>query len=916
MGRQERGPYEAEMRRWFRKLIERRRIDAEAQDEIAFHLEMETRRGVEAGLSPADARRQAQRDLGSPLATRESVRDVRATWLDSIWQDVRFSLATLRRAPAFATMAVLVLGLGIGVNTAIFSLVNAAFFAPIPVERPGELVYVYQLLPSRQTAAFSDLDLGFFRTRHDVFADVTGHGRYRTTVVADDQRIVDGEVVTSNYFDLLGVRPIMGRTFLPAEDDVATTQSSIVLGYDLWTQQFKRSPEIIGASVRIENRPFTVVGVMPPGFHGLSNPWAPSNFWVTSVAIYGTDVGQLSYGLVGRLAAGVTLDEARAAISVQAEQVWREHMMRSSAFVRSGNAPSARGPNPVILLRVADVRTPYSPDDELVPIRLMASVVTVVALVLLVASTNIAGILSARGIARVQELAVRRALGAVGGRLVRQLTTEGVILALAGGVVGLLLASWLLRLYRAYTPQRYVVDAVLDVRVLLFVLGLCVVVGVLVSLAPALQALRVNVVAALAGTSGPTMRARRALRHGIVVPQVAGALLLLLIAGMHVRTLAPIEIAHPGYDIDDMTVLSVGLTEPGRVRVEPPSAEREAQRAERARRFFRELSTRLDALPSHPDVVLADGIPTTEQDRQPSPVISQETVATGFGSAGGALSTAVSPGYFKALGIQVLQGRDFDMRDVRETTHVAIVSEAVANQLWPGRSPIGRELAQYDPARPPKQIDWLTVVGVVGDTTPILRPQSATPMVYQALSQQWRPSVSRLIVRAGTPTLLATLRSAVTDADVNGAVFQTLTFNQIIDDMLYPRRAAASILTVSGLVGLLLAAVGLYGIVSHAVAQRLREIAIRMTVGADRRDVFALVLREGALVTLVGAALGLPLALVALRVTANLIGEVPRFDLLVLIVVPTIVALVVLAACYLPARRAANADPAAVLRGF
>jgi ABC-type antimicrobial peptide transport system permease subunit len=256
------------------------------------------------------------------------------------------------------------------------------------------------------------------------------------------------------------------------------------------------------------------------------------------------------------------------------------------------------------------------------------------------------------------------------------------------------------------------------------------------------------------------------------------------------------------------------------------------------------------------------------------------------------------------------------MRDVRETTHVAIVSESVANQLWPGRSPIGRELAQYDPARAPERIDWLTVVGVVGDVTPILRPRSITPMIYQALSQQWRPSVSRLIVRSSTPTLLATLRAAVTDADADGAVFRTLTFNQIVDDMLYPRRAAASILTVSGLIGLLLAAVGLYGIVSHAVAQRLREIAIRMTVGADRRDVFALVLREGALVTLAGAALGLPLALVALRVTANLVGEVPRFDLLVLLVVPTIVALVVLAACYLPARRAANADPAGILRGL
>ncbi len=904
------------MRRWLRKLIDRRRIDAESRDEIAFHLEMETRRGIEAGLSPTEARRQARRDLGSTLATRESVRDVRATWLDSMWQDIRFSLATLRRAPGFATIAVLVLGLGIGVNTAIFSLVNAAFFVPIPVERPEELVYVYQFLPSRQTVTTSYRDLEFFREHNDVFSGLTAHwARQLSLTIGDEPTMAPGEIVTANYFDVLGVTAAYGRTFSPAEDDLSTTQRAIVISDAFWARRFARAPGAIGTVIRIDNQLFTVVGIMPPGFHGLSDPWAPTDCWVAAAQIYGDAYRRFGTGIIGRLRPRVTLDQARAAIAVQNEQLWRESLARlSSSLRRSLGATEHRGPNPMVLLPVVDVRTPASPDDEMVPIRLAASVAMVVALVLLVAAANIAGLLSARGLARTQDVVVRRALGASGGRLVRQLATEGVTLALAGGAVGLVLASWLLRMYRAYTPQRYVIDTTLDARVLLFVLGLCVVVGSLVSLAPALQTLHINVVATLTGTSGPTPRARRWLRHGIVVPQIAAALLLLLVAGMHVRTLAPLEMTRPGYDLEDLTVLSIGYTEPLSASFELPSAAREAERAERARRFLRELTIRLDVLSGSPSAVLASSLPTYDPGGQPPVVTSRDAFVTGSGDDAGAFSTQISAGYFKTLGIPLRQGRDFDMRDVRETTHVAIISETVAHRLWPGRSPIGRELAQYDPARPPKQIDWLTVVGVVDDFTPILRPNIPTPMIYVALSQQWRPQTSNVIVRSGTSSQFGRLRAAVADSDPNGVVYRMWTVKQVVDELLYPRRAAASILTVSGLVGLLLAAVGLYGIVSHAVAQRLREIAIRMTVGADRRDVFALVLREGALVTLVGAALGLPLALMALRVTANLVGEVPRFDWLVLIAVPALVALVVLAACYLPARRAANADPAGILR--
>lgn len=848
-----------------------------------------------------------------------------ASWsahaLDAVSQDVRFSVATLRRSPAFVATAAAVLALGIGVTTAIFSIVNAVFFRPLGVERPHELVYLYEVLPRSGriwTRSYPDLEL--FARSEAVFSGLTAHWGVSMPLTIDGEAAsMRGEQVAANYFDVLGVTPLLGRTFTSAEGDLATTGLAVVISHDLWQRRFAGAADVIGRTIQIGSqqdafRPFTIVGVVGPAFKGLSDPWSPSQFWVTSVQYSGADYVRGGVNLVGRLAVGVTLEQARAAIAVQNEQSFHERS-RNWPPLPAGAPP--RTANPALLLPVVDVRTPFDPAAEVVPGRLATAVGIVVALVLLVAASNVAGILRARGVARTGEVAVRRALGAGTFRLARQLVTESLVLSCCGGIVGLLIAAWLVGLYRAYTPDRFMVPVSLNIAVLAFTFGLCVVVGLTVSLGPAAQALRVNVTEALGAGAGTSRRTRTRLRHGIVVPQVAVSLLLLLVAGVHVRSLTQMEMTNPGYDLDGVAVLSAGLLSRRPFAPGPPSPAFEAENADRHRRFYRQLNEQLPFIPGAESVAIASTLPVSDWSDRPPTFVSQDALVVGAPDPADAFSMGVSPAYFHTMGMSLLRGRDFDARDVRGAPPVTIVSESVAARLWPHGEAVGKMLAPYSPDRPDELLNWATVIGVVSDAAPILRPSAPMPIVYEPLSQQWRPSSAHIIARVDderAPGVIASLRAAVTGADAAAAVYRSRTMRQISGELLYPRRAAATVLAASGLVGLLLAAVGLYGVVSYAVAQRLREISIRMAIGASRRDIVGLVLRDAAAVAALGAAVGLPLGLAALRTTATLVGPLPSVDVVVLLSAPALVASVTLAACYLPARRAASADPADVLR--
>jgi len=580
---------------------------------------------------------------------------------------------------------------------------------------------------------------------------------------------------------------------------------------------------------------------------------------------------------------------------------------------------------PYVLRPVSDVRVPFNPQASVVPARLLTAVTIVALIVLLIAAANIAGLLMARGISRTTELAVRRGLGAGTWRLVRQLMTEGVILSLLGGAVGVGLAMLLLRLYRDVTPTQFFVPVSLDVRVLLFTLAVCLGTGLLVGLSPARQALRVDVVAALGGGNGATRVTRARLRHWILVPQVSLAVVLLLAAGVHAHALMDAEFANLGFRMSDVVVLSVRRAFIPTGEVVRPGADPAADRAraeENARRnraLYDGIFDRIHAVSGITAVAI--GVPPAlGGGTYPATVITREDFLAGRPpSPGPRLVSAISPGYFRACGISLLLGREFDERDDIAARRVAVISEGLASRLWPGQMPIGKSLAMTKPDASPQDSDWLEVVGIVNEVNPVLQGPDQSPKVWVAVPQEGPKAAMAVIARtpsdASAPAIQH-LKDAIKSADALVRIDSVRTMTEIVGGALYERRMAAAVLSISGLVGLLLASIGLYGVISYSVEQRRREIGVRSTLGARREDIVALVLREGAMVTLVGFAVGGALSGLALRLASHLAGLGASLDAVTLVAVPLLIAVVMAGACYLPARRAARVDPMVVLRGL
>ncbi len=811
-------------------------------------------------------------------------------------------------------MAIAILSLGIGASTAAFSIVNTIFFRTLPVPEPDRLAYIYSLTEqARRYPSFGEnwmarLDAGL----ESVFSGITAHSHISGMVAVDDESShATGEVVTANYFDVLGVTPAQGRGFEPKEDDPGNASLAVVISDSLWDRRFQRDPNVLGRSLRIDDQMYAVIGVTPSGFDGLTNIWYPSQFWITRAqrdASRGRASRPQSYlGAVVRLRAGVPLQQAQAAINVIAPQLQEEAM-------RELPARNWR-PRPHVVSPAQSVSDPYNPDGWTVSPQILSGIAVVVGIVLAIAATNIAGVLAARSVTRAQEVAVRQALGAGARQLLRQLLTESVLLALAGGALGLLVAWIIAQVYQATWSERFEVEATFNLRVVGFTAGICLVAGVLVGLVPALQAARVNVVSALSSgaATGRGGRTRSRLRHAIVVPQVALSIVLLIVAGVHVRTLWSFEGADLGYNIENVVTLRPGHWDVVRPMTDWSTQAREAREA-RDRAYARALTDTLRGVPG--DIAITSHLPIWG----PSGMQGRFTTRTSYlaGSPVDARADAahVSPGFFKTMGLPLLEGRDFDDRDGLAMPAVAIVSESFAQRLWPGRSAIGESFAWYFPDQK-EQPWWLQVVGIAGDTDPVLEPGGNRPMVYTALSQAMRPFMQIVARHHGDAApLIEQIKRAVMSADSFSQVSGVKSLTQAADEILFPRRAAAGILLAGGAAGLLLACIGIYGVISHSVAQRLQEIGIRATLGADRRDILVLVLREAVTVSGWGALPGIGLAILALRLTSATVGAVPVFDAGTFLVVSSGVLAVILAASYLPARRASRLDPMTVLRGL
>jgi putative ABC transport system permease protein len=833
--------------------------------------------------------------------------------MEALLQDLRLAVRQLVKSPAFSAVAVLTLAVGIGANTAIFSAVNAVLLQPLPYPRSDRLMEVTSQAAEGVRFGVSYPDLLDLRGLTRDFSGVAAYSTQRYNLSgAGDPREVQAAFVTADLFEVLGVAPRIGHGFSTTQehDPVA------LLSYGLWVTSFGRDPAILGRGIALDGKSYTVVGVMPPGFHFPDTDievWTPVGGIVAEEPQALTNRGFHALNAVARLAPGVTERQAQSDLDVLAKRIALE--TRSDTGPRRVIAFGA-GPSPAA---GGGTRTRVAPIDQIdlkaTPLRESAIgdvrtrlwvLLGAVALVLLIACANAANLLLTRATARRREMAIRRALGAGRGRLVRQMLTESALLALTAGALGVVLASWGLHALLAVWPRALPrsSEVGLDATVLVFTAGLAIVTGIAFGLAPALRASSLQIEEALredsAGTSGG--RRRRRLQSSLVVAEVALALVLLVGAGLLVKSFVALNRVNPGFDTRDVLAARIRLT-PSRYPQGPAQQQ-----------FFDNL---LATLAARPDVAAA-GLtvtlplsgsmriiafdPHTVRADYPDPIMI-------------AMSSMVTPDYFAALGVPIRRGRGFTAEDRAGAPRVVVVSTRFARELWPGVDPIGKHVPIGGPRTGPEDY---TVIGVVDDLrTGSLDDPGSRPALYTAALQEEGQPQMWVVTRSrtGSPLkLVGAIRDAVRTADPQQPIADIVSLEQLIGRQTAARRFNTTLLGVFALLALVLSLVGIYGVTSYAVAQRTREIGVRLALGATSRDVVRLLLNESLARVAVGVVCGLGIALLATRVLAGMLFGVAPRDGSTFLVAALLFAIVALVATWLPARRATRVDPIVTLR--
>ena len=827
--------------------------------------------------------------------------------LDALAHDVRYALRWLSRSPGFAIVAILSLGVGIGCNTAIFAVVDALLLRPLPVRDPSRLVDLYTSGADGDTYSTNSLpDLLDYRQQKDVFSDVAGYSPMFAGVSRGDRaRLVLGEIVTGNYFSTLGVSARLGRTLLP-EDDAPDATRTVVLSNRYWQREFGGESGAIGKTLRIRGQEFTVVGVLDDDFTGMvpmlaPEIWLPVRF-AGEVEPAGINEsvpsptgstrldrrGQRWLFVKARLTPGTSVEQARANLDVVAARLRAEH-------------PQTNKDRRITVRPTADTR--LHPEADRMLAWIVSGTMLAVALVLVIACANVAGMLLARAAARQREIAIRLAVGAGRGRLVRQLLTESLILGVLGAGVGLVLASWLTRLLTTFQlpilPIALSLDLRLDTRVLTFTAGVALLTGIFAGLAPALRATRANLVWDLKGdTAGARVGGRSwSARDVLVVGQIAVTIVLLVTAGLLVRSLLAASKADVGFPTGGLAIVSADT---GMLRYTP----------ERSQQYWSEVTRRIEAIPGVQRVALASRLPfSLNFSRQNIAVPGRQKAADEMGTS--INSATVSPAYFETLGISVLEGRAFSESDRPSDRRVAIVNEFFARTYWPGDTAIGRIVYE----RTLGSGRTFEIVGVVANHTLNTVGETAQPAIYLSATQ--RPSGYNVIV-ARTATndaaLVSLMRETLLGLEPDLLLMESQTMTTQIQGMLLPVRVAAALVTGFSGLGLALAAVGLYGIIAFSVAQRTREIGIRMAVGARPGTVVRLVLRQGLALVAIGLAVGAVLGALATQIVAGMLYGVSVADPMAWGAAAAVLLGAAMLANAVPAYRAVRIDPVRALR--
>ena len=869
-----------ELWRRFLFLFGRSRFNREMEEELRFHLESRAERNRAEGMIGDEADCAARRRFGNaPLLEEKS----REAWgwsgLDHLTQDVKFAIRSLRKNPFFVVVVILTLAFGIGVNTAIFSAVNALLLNPYPFPQPDRIVSV----EARHTSG-TNINTGYrdyldWQQQNAVFETmaITPESRGYTLTGAGEPQRMTGGLTTAGFLRVLGVNPVLGRFFTGDEDKPGAAPVA-VLTYATWRQRFGGDPAVLGRTMTLNARTFTVIGVLPRGFAfpGIET----CDFFSALGESASMGRTQHQYGVVARLRAGVSVEQAQSDMSTIARRLEQQYPATNTGWgvkVQPIGAALAEQTGTLVGVWFAAV-----------------------GFVLLLACVNVSGLLLARASGRTKEIAIRSSLGAGRGRIVRQMLTETVLLSLSGGAVGILLAVWLMKVLRAAAPEELALDATLHLNpaVLAFTVAVSLLTGIVSGLAPAWSAsgAEPNSVLKEDGNAWSRTRSRNRMMSWLVAGEVALSVILMAGAGLLMKSFALALDVDTGLRVEHVLTFALNL----------PGAKYSSEA--RVSAFYGDLLERLKSSAGVEAVAGVMNLPMT------AGITGGSFQVEGRPKAPDWVDTlveynATTPGYFSAMGIPILRGRDFNAQDNGASLPVAIVNETLARQYFPNEDPIGHRYRDDYSGK------WRTIVGVTASVQHEQPTKPPMPGVY-APHAQW-PSNSMWVTvrgRGDAAQLTETARRAVRELDGDLPLLKIRTMREVVADSLTESRLMASLLSGFAVFALLLAAIGIYGIVDYSVRQRRREMGIRMALGATYGDVVALVVRKGALPAVAGVAVGVPLALAGAGVIrAMLYGTSPR-DLTVFMGVPALLLLVAVGASYLPARRAAKVDSMAALR--
>src|SRR5713226_7835487 len=874
-------------------LFRRSGLEDDLDDEVRSHLEMAVELNLGKGMSVEDARRESIKSFGGVEQTKENYRDQRGLpMIETTLQDLRFGFRMLRRSPGFSILAILCLTLGIGANAAVFSWVEGILFRPYPAVTHQE-----QLLALTGTArgesgptltSWPDLlDLQRNCTLVDSFIVTKIMGT--TLSIGDRAERTTGSIVSANYFDAIGVHPILGRGFEPGEDTGRNAHPVTVISYQLWQGRFQGDPQIVGKTQRLNGVLHTIVGVMPEGFYGTFVGWA-MQFWVPA-SMEETfegggykleDRGERWIEAYVRLKPGVTQAQAQQEISAVATRLAVDY-------------PETNRGRGIKLWPLW--QTPFNNARTLLPT--LEIMLPVVVFVLLIACANVGNLLLVKSFARRHEMTVRLAIGASRSRLLKQLLTEGLILSAFGAAGGLLVAYWcrhaLVLLFPARGGVAMHLPGEIDWRVLALSAGVCLITTLLIGLVPAMQTGKIDLAAALKADSGGVVggRGKSRVRSGLVLVQVSLSFVLLVGAGLLLQSLQKIRNSSPGFSTHGVLDTAVLLVSAG-------------YDAQRAQTFQDELLNRVKALPGVESAAFARMTPLSygsysstlvAVDGYQPPPEEQPTVQY----------NEVGPGYFATLGIPLMSGREFTPADDEKAALVAVVNETMAAKYWRGKNPIGERVQVKS--------RWMQVVGVAKDSKYESVRETPKLFFYVPLRQNFSRGADLFIRTPLSPeTMATTLVREVHALDPDLALYEVITLQEQVDRSTSPQLVAVTLVGVLAGLALLLAAIGLYGVMSYAVSQSTHELGLRMALGADASNLLRLVMSRGLTLTAGGVLLGAGAALASTRLLGNLLYKVSPRDPLAFGSALVVMTIVSLAACFLPARRAARTDPARALR--